>query len=386
MKNKKAYLLLSIIIFMVFFLAALTRSGVMPVVVKAPQSMAAQPLSALWDWAVAESRSLADGFWIGYSISKKMSRNSRIGHFGSDRESLPTLNEILSGEAAVPTMPAEMSDKDAARKALKRSAGRKESDEMVTKEVGILFRFDGNPAEMRAIQEIEIGNLSSPVDLEEKPLVWLGNIGQEESARFLGDAYDTGISPDIREEFTALFGIHTESASAAASLKKIIGSEEPVDVREKAVFWLGQHNNLDALEFLKASLLKESLGELKKKIVFSISQIRIEEALTALVDAARKSNDPAVRKQAIFWLGQKAASAQALSVLSGIAEDDPDREIKEQAIFALSRLPDNTGIPVLIEIAKNNASSELRKKAIFWLSQSDDSRARDAIIELVAGR
>ena len=384
MKTKHIITALPFLLIMVFFLAALTWSSVIPVVIKAPQSMNGQPLAGLWNWAVEESRSFGDGFWLGYSISKNMSRNSRIGSFGPDNESMPTLDEILSGKVMENMMPSEISDKDAARRALDRSAGREESDEMTTKEVGILFQFKDNPADMGTVQEIEIGNLSVPVDLDEKPLLWLGNVGQEESAVFLSERYEQGIPASVKDNYMTIFGIHTESPSALAFLGKIIRSDESADVREKAVFWLGQHNNREALDFLRESLLRESLGELKKKIIFSISQIRIDGALAALREAAQNNADSGVQEEAIFWLGQRGPNSEVATFLESLLEGEAGHSVKEKAIFSLSQLRDDGGIPSLVNIARKNTNPEIRKKAIFWLGQKAASgKSLPALKEIV---
>ena len=82
-----------------------------------------------------------------------------------------------------------------------------------------------------------------------------------------------------------------------------------------------------------------------------------------------------LRERAVFWLGQAASEAAGLALDSIASDERGDREVRKQAIFALAQRSTDEGVPALIRIARSNPDPELRKTALFWLGQSKDPRA-----------
>ena len=121
----------------------------------------------------------------------------------------------------------------------------------------------------------------------------------------------------------------------------------------------------------------------QKKAVFALSQVSNAKGLPLLMNIARKHKSSEVREQAIFWLGQNASTKDIVEALEEFVLKDPDPDIQEKALFALSQVSDGKGIPALIKIAKDHPKTRIRKKAIFWLGQSEDERALKAIEEIL---
>ena len=78
----------------------------------------------------------------------------------------------------------------------------------------------------------------------------------------------------------------------------------PRDVRNSAVFWLGQGTAEEATKGLAEIVDADGDGEVRKSAVFSLSQRPKDEAVPALLRIARTHRDPELRRSAIFWLGQ----------------------------------------------------------------------------------
>jgi HEAT repeat protein len=154
------------------------------------------------------------------------------------------------------------------------------------------------------------------------------------------------------------------------------------EIREKAVFWLGQSDDAEDNAFLRGLFPKVTDQELKEKILFSLSQNDDANNSKFLGDVARNTSENIeIRKKALFWLGQKDdINGAEIATLYGTFSD---REIKEQLIFVLSQKDDKASIDKLIDIAKREPDKELRKKAIFWLSQSDDPRVAEVLASLL---
>jgi len=147
------------------------------------------------------------------------------------------------------------------------------------------------------------------------------------------------------------------------------------EVRESAIFWLGNIKDKKSLNYLKEIYNKSNNNEIKKKVIFSIQLGDSDESVEELIKIAKNEDSREVKKSAIFWLGQKA-SEKSIAALKDVVEGSKeDDEIKKSAVFAISQLPKEQAVPALIDIAKTNESAVVRKNAIFWLGQTGDERA-----------
>jgi HEAT repeat protein len=273
----------------------------------------------------------------------------------------------------------------AAERALADIHNRDIPGEKVVKEVAILFRINPGRSSGSGIEELYISNLSLPVDLEFLPLYWLGRAEKLSSITLLRKIFENESSANVKEELVTAVGIHDASAPVFAFLKQVVNSKEDQEVRESAVFWSGQQNSQDALNFLIATADNDPSKQIREEAVFAISQIELPEATRALINLAKNGKDQEVQEEAIFGLGQKA-SKQAEIALEDFAYNHEDYELQKSAVFALSQLSGDAGVPKLIQIAKTHPFPKIRKEAIFWLSQSDDPRALDTLVEIVQQR
>ncbi len=322
------------------------------------------------------------GYWIGYSIQRIMDEHSFIGSYYSEKKrNHPTLSKIISG-ARLNNI--DQPDMDIGYCQIIEgmvSAGADDKPrKKVTKEIGILFHFNGTSN--RELDDIKISNLSLHVNLENDPLIWLSGFNNEQSITFLREQFKNISSADIQEDIVRAVGLHEASDQTFLFLKGILASDSKNSLREEAAFWLGQQNTDEALTTLMGTAQKDKSEDVREKAIFAISQIENEKATESLIKLARESDDRNVRNKAMFWLSQRASEKAAL-VINDIAQNDDDTEVQKQAVFALTQLSDNESITSLINIARTHRNPEVRKSAIFWLGQSEDKRALDAIVEII---
>lgn len=95
--------------------------------------------------------------------------------------------------------------------------------------------------------------------------------------------------------------------------------------------------------------------------------------------------DEDVREQAVFWLGQEVADAGGRESEYDSEDDDPEAEVREAAVFAISQRSDVESVPILMGLAHTSRHSKVRRSAVFWLSQSDDDRVIDFFEEMLRG-
>jgi HEAT repeat protein len=218
-------------------------------------------------------------------------------------------------------------------------------------------------------------------EVQEQAVFWLSQVGSDRSVSALDSILRQ--SRDVELQKKALFALsQTKGERGQATLREIATQENAnSELREQAIFWIGQKRSAENTAFLKQLFGKTTNRELKDKIIFSIAQNREASATGWLLDiATNKSEEMEVRKKAIFWAGQGGvAIADLVSLYDKVGES----EMKDQLIFSLSQRREPAAVDKMILIAKNDSDKEMRKKAIFWLSQSKDPRASEFLLQII---
>ena len=150
-----------------------------------------------------------------------------------------------------------------------------------------------------------------------------------------------------------------------------------VDAGGLQVYWLGDVNAAQSVEFLKTLVTNPALNSTSRdhsdSALSAMALHRDAAASAAILDLA-KNGAPRLRQRALVWIARRAES-QALGIISQAIDNDPDVEVRRQAVAALSQLPRNEGIPLLIKLARSHTNPVVRKQAMQRLGQSNDPRA-----------
>lgn len=218
-------------------------------------------------------------------------------------------------------------------------------------------------------------------ELRENAVFWLGQSDDPEAVEFLVDLARG--SSALAEK--AVFGLSQhDSPEANLALKELVTDRSVTeDVRENAIFWLGQGDDDGNVDFLRQAYLELDDPELKEKVIFSMSQMGGDDAVNWLLAVAGDRDEPTdVRKNALFWAGQADGAEDRLI---SFYEDVGDRDIKEQLIFVYSQADGPASLRQLMDIAGNETDHDLRENAIFWLGQSDAPEAMAFLEDLIDG-
>lgn len=308
-----------------------------------------QDIAARWEWAISTSRAGHQPVWISYNVKEIAENELHIGSWSNEKDD-PTLSEVLG-----------------------------EPGGDYRKDVALIFQiYDPGTAPFQ-IGDLKIASHDSEINLKDRPLYWLGDLTPQESVVWLQKLYREQKN-SITEEFVAAFGIHHTTASTDMLIN--IARTADADIQEDAIFWLGQHGNEKAFDFLLETLENHPSTKVKKAAVFAASQIKSGKAVDVIIRTARSNENEAIRKEAIFWLGQMAAEKSAAS-LEDIIRDDPDIELKKHAVFSLSQMDDEQSVDSLINIARNHPNFEVRKSAIFWLGETDSDKALEVLVGIL---
>lgn len=163
-------------------------------------------------------------------------------------------------------------------------------------------------------------------------------------------------------------------------LKTRVGGRETLSDRAELMGWTESQVAAEALMHLarsaRSTVAEDAIGA-------AVLAADVELAAELLEIARDRDRRDDVREAAIFWLGQEAGDKIAGDLEDFIEDDVEELEFREHAIFALSQRPDRESVPALIRVARNNGHPELRRTALFWLSQHDDDRVVDLFEEIL---
>ena len=236
----------------------------------------------------------------------------------------------------------------------------------------------------RRLDRIRTFSEDCELDAGGREVHWIENVPPAESVALL-ESFVAGQDQDgerrTSEGAIAAIAMHGTPAADAA-LERLLAPAQPVSIRKKVTFWLGNARGRRGLDLLKRVLRDDPSVEVRKAAVFGVSQSHEPDAVETLIGTARAHSEHEVRGEAIFWLGQKAGAKAAAAITERI-EQDPDTEVKKRAVFALSQLPKDEGVPLLIKVARTNPNPVVKKQAMFWLGQSKDPRAIDFFAEVL---
>jgi hypothetical protein len=225
----------------------------------------ARSLEERWLWALehAKEREFAAGYWTAFSINRSFDGHALAG--------TTKLNSLSPLRALAGALRGEMKE--------------------ATQDVLFLFRFKPGGAEAKDIAQIKVSNRPWLLDLQSRPLIWLGRASEEESiARLIQlyrRLYPTELAPDILVAAAA----HSKPealAQMAAALEEIAFEDQHKSV---------QRGTIDLLY-----------------------QLPFEAGLSSIVNLAKTHPSKRVRNEARQYL-QESSNPRARAALS-----DPKRE------------------------------------------------------------
>jgi HEAT repeat protein len=285
-----------------------------------------------------------------------------------DDDRAAALNALLQmdTEQAVPILQRVLARRDACSAPLRRKA------------VFLLSQKE-TPATADAL--LRVAQTDPDREVREQAVFGLSQVRTEHAVDVLLGIVNDGRDAGLQEK--ALYALSEQSSVRATQALRDIAAREGAnpELREKAIFWLGQHSGSGNEAFLKSLYGRVRTEELKEKIIFAVSQARGDDGwLLDLAVDPRQSTE--LRKKAIFWAGQDGDGVP-VARLDALYDRLTERELREQIIFVYSQRRERAAVDRLMQIARTERDAELRKKAIFWLGQSRDPRAAEFLLGLI---
>ncbi|MGQ0701930.1 MAG: HEAT repeat domain-containing protein, partial [Gemmatimonadales bacterium] len=233
------------------------------------------------------------------------------------------------------------------------------------------------------IEEMLLTTVRTDPDAEvrSQAVFWLSQVNSPRATAALESVLASSQDPKLQER--AVFALSQQDRPEARQALRTYASriDVPEELRDKAVFWLGQSNDPQNIAFLQDLYGKVQSAKLKERIIFSVSQTD-RGGSEWFARIARNQSEPLeLRKKALFWMGQRQGTTGA--DLAAVYDSFSDREMKDHLIFVLSQKGDRAAVDKLVEIVQKEPDKELKKKALFWLTQSNDPRVNDIITKIL---
>jgi len=273
----------------------------------------------------------------------------------------------MNAERAIPILRQVLEDKDACSAELREQA------------VFLIAQQEGDDA-VDVLLDLAHNNPDPSPEVVEQAVFWLSQV---ESPRALGALEEILLNNDDSEiQEAAIFAISQQGTSRSSEILREYARRENVDpdLRETAIFWIGQ--SPDGVEFVKSIWDTLDDSELKESVLHAVAQSDADTDRRWLVDRAMDRNeDMDVRKNALFWAGQ--AGAFTIQELRSLFDGMDDPEMREQVIFVASQRSETEAVDFLMEIAEDEENGKVREQAIFWLGQSDDPRVPEFLLRII---
>lgn len=210
---------------------------------------------------------------------------------------------------------------------------------------------DALPSLLRIAQRSSIAD-----ETRRRATHWLGELGD---ASMIGPLEQLARADDSEDGVgqAALYALsELPDGAGIPSLIRFARSPGSVEFRGKAVFWLGQADDKRAQSEVRAVAQDRTMPD-------------------------------EVREKAIFVIGQHHDSSdEDVAFLESLFPKLESAKLRDQVLFSVSQADNPRGNRWLLGIARDESVQiEVRKKALFWLAQKDDPEVTKVISNLVTG-
>jgi HEAT repeat protein/beta-lactamase regulating signal transducer with metallopeptidase domain len=336
-----------------------SRAPVTPdTVIRHPDPSA--PLAERWQWSrqIATSQRFP-AFWVGYTIDPMPAIEGTIYVGRLERRGISGSGLNLRGRI---TNFGDFSGFNVPGVMLAPLVGGGMPDD-----VALLFAYVLDDQGRPLLARVHISSLALPVDLEGRPLLWLGDSGDEESIPLVRSLFDEA-PEELKPDVVAALGVH----GAAAAIPHLAGwleGPESSDVREEAAEWLGRHPDPAALALLSRAARSDRLSDVRREAAEAVAEMTLPAATDSLIVLARELRDTDARREAVEGLAEKS-DPRALAAAVEAARNDEDMDVRREAVETLGEFKSGAGVPHLVELARNDRSPDIRMEAVETLGET----------------
>jgi len=136
-------------------------------------------------------------------------------------------------------------------------------------------------------------------EVREQAVFWLSQVGTDRAVGALDSILHASKDPGLQEK--ALFALSQDGSPRARQALRSFAErgDVPADIREKAIFWIGQSGGAESSAYLRTLYGRLKEESLRNKVLFAVSQAGGAENVRWLLGVARDGKQSLeLRKQA----------------------------------------------------------------------------------------
>ncbi len=179
---------------------------------------------------------------------------------------------------------------------------RSSSDPKVQEKAIFALSQQGSSKAMQSLRDFAMKKTAS-TELRQNAIFWIGQSEGTENVRWLKSIYQTVDDEELKDKI--IFSVSQgDGREAKQWLVEVAANQgESIEIRKKALFWLGQSNGTSLPE-LFGLYDRFTDREMRDQLIFVYSQRNEKAAVDKLVSIAKTEKDRELRKKALFWLSQ----------------------------------------------------------------------------------
>ncbi|HET9386794.1 MAG TPA: HEAT repeat domain-containing protein [Gemmatimonadales bacterium] len=147
------------------------------------------------------------------------------------------------------------------------------------------------------------GRRDRPEELRDKAIFWLGQRRSPANQLCLRNLYTKLETDELKEKVIFSLSQMGGADNYRWLMDIALNAHENIELRKKALFWAGQARSVEIADLVKLYDSMND-REMKEQLIFVYSQRREEAAVEKLCQIGKNDPDLELRKKALFWLGQ----------------------------------------------------------------------------------
>lgn len=170
--------------------------------------------------------------------------------------------------------------------------------------------------------------------------------------------------------------IQADPEKAIPYLTKVLENRTPetAELREQAVFILGQHESDQTLDLMVGVVQNDPDPDVKAHAAFWLTQVDDPRAIDATIAVLQDPNlDEDVKGQAVFALGQTDDPRAARILRDYASRPDVDSEVRGMAVHGLAQHPSPENAQFLKQMFRQVDDPEVRDQILFALTQMPEA-------------
>jgi HEAT repeat protein len=140
--------------------------------------------------------------------------------------------------------------------------------------------------------------------LREQAVFWIGQTNADENGKFLRDLFGRVKGTELRNKILFSLSQQRSDGNDQFLIDQAVNTQNAMEVRKQALFWAGQRKSIDVAQMATLYDKGGDTEFREQVIFVLSQRPRDAAAVDKLIDIAKTEKNRDLREKAIFWLGQ----------------------------------------------------------------------------------